>query len=283
MDFRLTQLLTTRQDDVTRRAYAQSEATGTLQSFYCTVWGDSSRTLPRMTKIATCMPTTAGSNPRRCSRTRGPRRIPGRESKDRRKMNKREEKKLRKAAGVKLITTQNSAVVTTTPGFEHAPAPSGKKSGFIVDNWSTISSSPVTLRRRLQKIRMDHCLELTGIHSTAPSLSEPPLVMAVPPPLMTSTSGFRSRGWTTLDVPPFASTSNRPLTPNVNRPILLQDSATLPPEPSASGFKPTQIVKSPAGIQPQPESQAVKNRSPSKRVEALRSDWWNFCRRGSGR
>jgi len=77
------------------------------------------------------------------------------------------------------------------------------------------------LRWWLQKTRMDHCLEPTETHFTAPPHipSESPHVTTVPPPPMTSTSGFRSGGWTTLDVPPSASTPNRPLTSNVDRPI----------------------------------------------------------------
>ena len=71
-----------------------------------------------------------------------------------------------------------------------------------------------------------------------------------------------------------------------------QHPTALPPEPApipnsseppTSGFKPVPTTEKPAGVQPQSTSQAVKNRSPSKRAEASRSSWQNFGRGGSRR
>ena len=86
---------------------------------------------------------------------------------------------------------------------------------------------------------------------------------------------FRSRGWTTLEGPPSASTPNRPLTSNVDHQIPPQHPAPFPlepapiqnpPEPWTSEFKP-------AGVRPQFTSQPAKNHSPRKRAEASCSGW----------
>lgn len=113
---------------------------------------------------------------------------------NREKVQKREEKELLKAAeaaGVKLVTTQNSAVAITTPGVEPAPAKLEKRSGFTIGGWPMVSSPPPG--GGFKKLGWTHCLEPTETHFTAPSPSEPPRVMTVPPSPMTPTSGFQER------------------------------------------------------------------------------------------
>ena len=224
--------------------------------------------------------------------------------KRREKERKREQKELRKAAkaaGVKLSTvtpvvgtistTQNSAVATTTPGIEPAPAPPEKKPGFSIGGWSTVSSSSSGGGFKKPGWATVSSPPKPGSPPPPPP-SEPLYATTVPSPPITSTSSFRSGGWTTLEGPPSASTPNRPLTPNVDHPIPLQHPAALPPEPaptpnlpepSTSWFKPVPIAENPVGVQPQSTPQVVKTRSPSKRAEASRSGWQTFSRGGSRR
>jgi len=136
---------------------------------------------------------------------------------NREKERKRAEKELRragKAAGVKPIISQNLQL-RQHPRCRTRARSIGEETG--VYHRRSVHGRQFVFRWWLQKIRMDHCLEPTETRFTVPSPSEPPHVTTVPPPPTTSTSGFRSRGWTTLDVPPSASTPNRPLTPNVDR------------------------------------------------------------------
>ena len=133
--------------------------------------------------------------------------------KQREKERKREKElwQAARAAGVRLNTTQNSAVATATPGIEPAPTPS-KNSGFTFGGWPTAnSSSPGTSFKQPGWIAVSGPPKPTS----PPPPSEPPRTTMIPSPT-TFTSGFRSRCWTTLKGPPPPSTSNRPPTPNVD-------------------------------------------------------------------
>lgn len=219
--------------------------------------------------------------------------------KRREKERKREEKELRKAAkaaGVKLSTatpvvsvidtTQNPTVATTTPGTESTLAPPEKKSGFTAGSWSAISSSSSG-----GGFKKSGWTAVSSSPKPLPPPPEPSHVTPFPPPV-TSTSAFRSGGWTTLEGPPSASTPNRPLMSNVYHttptyypipPPPEPASTPNPPEPSNSGSKPILITEKPAKIQPQPTSQPAKNHPVGKRAEASRSGWQNFSRGGPRR
>jgi len=290
--------LTTRQDNVARRAYIQSEVAESLRPFYCTVCEKQFKNVAQFDEHCNSY---AHHHKIRYKEMQSSERAKANSQeaieKRREKERKREVKELRKAAkayGVKLTVTpvvsavstvQNPIIITPVPGIEPAPAPPEKKSGFTStgggwtvgssssgggfkkSGWATVSSPP-------------------GPPSPPPPPPpELPHVTSIPPPPMTSASSFRSGGWTTLEGTPSMATQNRPLTPNIYHPTPPPEPAPTPnpPEPLKSGFKPILIAENSVVIQPQPTSQPVKNPSTSKRAESSRSGWQSFNRGGSRR
>ena len=290
----------TRQDNVARRAYIQSEVTETLRPFYCTVCEKQFKNVAQYDEHCNSYAhhhkirfKEMQSNER--AKANSQEAIERRREKER----KREEKELRKAAkaaGVKLnaatpvvsmvSTTHNPAVTETTPVIEPTPASPEKKSGFSARGWSTSSGGGF---KKPGWTTVSSPPKPPS--SPPPPPPEPSHVTPVPHPPMIFTSSFRSGGWTTLEGPPSASTPNRPLTPNVRHPPPHHPSPPPPepapipnpPEPSTSGFNPIPIVGQPAQIQPQPTYQPVKKTTVDKRAEASRSGWQSFARGGSRR
>jgi hypothetical protein len=294
--------LTTQQDSVARRAYIQSEVTETLRPFYCTVCEKQFQNVAQYDEHCNSY---AHHHKIRFKEMRSSERAKANSQEEvekrREKERKREEKELRKAAkaaGVKLSTTtpvvgmvspaQNPVAGTPTPGIE--PTLAEKKLESAVGGWPTFRSS--SSGGSFKNPGWTALSNTPKNPSPPPPPSEPSHIGSIPPLPITSTSGFTSGGWTTLEGLPSASTPNRPLTPDMYRSTPPQHPAPPPPdlvpipnpsEPSKSGLGSIPNVGESAHIQPQPTSRPAKKPSVGKKAEASRSGWQNFNRGGPRR